>query len=230
MEVLQKQSIVDLATSSIIDFICSGSFKKGDKLPTEMEMTKTLGISRSALRESYRRLQEKGYLSISNGKGAFVRSTDKALDTNPLSWFKEHDAQMRDYLQVRLSIDPLAARLAARKKTVADIEKLREIQADFEKAYAVKDNERMAIDDAAFHEEIAAISRNELLRALVKIINTYCAPLRGRSLRLEDHSSHAIGPHRRILEAIARGDGDAAAQESTDHMRCAYKDICGEDI
>jgi len=88
----------------------------------------------------------------------------------------------------------------------------------------------MAILDARFHEKIVNITHNELLIALVRLVNYYFEKLRQTSFGIEEHASHAIEPHKRILEAIAAGDADKAANESVAHMKTAFKDLCGEVI
>ncbi|WP_315602012.1 FadR/GntR family transcriptional regulator [Treponema socranskii] len=225
---IQKKSVVDLATESITQFILEGGFSEGDKLPTEMEMTKHLNISRSALRESYSRLQSLGFITIENGRGAFVKKTKQDFETDPLIWFKVHNTQMIDYLEVRLSIDPFTARLAALNRTNDDIIELSKIQQKFEYAYSQKDNVLMATVDSQFHEKIAECSKNELLKTLIKIINHYCAELRKHSLKLDKNAARAIEPHRNILYAIKIQNVKAAERASREHIRRAMKDLCGK--
>jgi len=230
MESIKKQSTVDLASKGIIKFLETGDLEVGDKLPTEQAMCAKLGISRATLREVYRRLQSQGYVELENGRGAFVRS--KSIDPvqQATNWFRLHDAQMREYLEVRMSLDPLAARLAAMKRTEEDIAVLNQIQKEFEDCQKNHDSAQMAILDARFHEKIVNITHNELLIALVRLVNYYFEKLRQTSFGIEEHASHAIEPHKRILEAIAAGDADKAANESVAHMKTAFKDLCGEEI
>ena len=121
IDMVQKQSVVDLAVGSITSYICGSNLAIGDKLPPEVQMTHMLGISRPALREAYARLQVFGFIDLLPGRGAFVRSKNKNFATDPLAWFKEHKAQIKDYLEVRLELDPLAASLAARNRSNDDI-------------------------------------------------------------------------------------------------------------
>lgn len=228
MRPLEKQSVVDLAVDSIIDFLKKGNLKEGEKLPTEMYMTKSLGISRTTLREAYRRLQTLGYISIENGKGAFVRSLDIDLLSDPMSWFQMHGVQVRDYLEVRLHFDPIVARLAAKNRNDKDIEELKNIHQEFLKSYDAKENFDMARIDAMFHDKIASASHNELLEVLVRIINCYCDNLRKRSFRLYTHAANAVGPHTQILQAIIDGDEKLAAEASYNHMRQAAEDLLGD--
>ena len=226
IDMVQKQSVVDLAVGSITSYICGSNLAIGDKLPPEVQMTHMLGISRPALREAYARLQVFGFIDLLPGRGAFVRSKNKNFATDPLAWFKEHKAQIKDYLEVRLELDPLAASLAARNRSNDDIRILKEAKEKFETAYQAGDADQMTEADAAFHNAIAQSPRNELLVAIINLINGYCAPLREQSLSLQEHASHAIQPHQKIFDAIVSGNETQAAEESRKHMQTALADIC----
>lgn len=221
-----KQSAVQIASNEIVRFLKEEKLKPGDKLPPEVEMSRRLGISRATLREVYHQLQASGYIDLINGRGAFAAGPKKEFD-DALYWFRTNEAKLKDYLEVRLSIDPLAARLAAQRKTEDDIVLLRNIEQTFEEAISRKDNVGMADKDAEFHARIVQMTGNELLIALEKIINHYFEKLRQTSFLLEQHANNAIKPHRAIMEAIARGDYMAAERESSAHMRQSLHDLCG---
>ena len=228
MRPIEKQSTVDLATDMIIEYLKSGEVEIGDKLPSEYMMCKRLNISRTTIRETYRKLQSLGYIEIKNGKGAFVKNREQDIVQQAISWFRGHTAQMSDYLQVRINLDPLAAQLAATHKTDSDIARLREIQNHFEKACEQKDNKAMAELDAKLHEAIVLMTQNELLIALIRIVNYYFEQLRQTSFKVQKNAYHAVEPHRLIIEAIAAGDQEKAARESIKHMLAAYNDLCSE--
>ncbi len=228
MKVIKKQSIVDMAAEQIKEYLASDEIQIGDKLPTEYEMCNSLNVSRATLREVYRKLQSQGYLDLKPGRGAFVKNKEADLVQQAINWFRDHDAQMQSYLEVRLYLDPLASKLAAKHRTEKDILILKQIQVEFEKSYFDKDNKRMAQLDADFHKAIVDISNNELLMALINIVNYYFEQLRMTSFKLQEHASHALEPHRKIIEAIEAGDVKKAEEESVEHMKIALRDLCGE--
>ncbi|MGH0052055.1 MAG: FadR/GntR family transcriptional regulator [Sphaerochaetaceae bacterium] len=227
MKQVKKQSVVDIAAEQIIEFLGSADIKLGDKLPVEYEMCNMLSISRATLREVYRKLQSQGYLELKNGKGAFVKNKEQDILQRATNWFREHDAQLLSYLEVRLYLDPLAGKLAAQYRTEEDVARLKSIQNMFEDSLAKRDNVKMAQLDAELHKAIVDISKNDLLIALVQIVNYYFEQLRQTSFMVESHADHAIQPHRNIIHAIAKGDFVLAEKESVNHMRIALKDLCG---
>ena len=227
MELVQKQSTVQIASQAIIDFIRSGEIKPGEKMPSETEMSKKLGVSRATLREVYRQLEIMGYIRLEAGRGAFVAETKNSVVEEVTNYFRLNSGKMKDYLEVRLSFDANAARLAAERRTDDEVILLEAYQREFEDAVSQKDNVLMATLDAKFHEKIVDMAHNELMSALEKLINFYFSQLRQKSFLLDEHAKNAIEPHRAILSAIRKGDGELAALESTNHMKKSLSDICG---
>ena len=227
MELVQKQSTVQIASQAIIDFIKEGDIKPGEKMPSETVMSKRLGVSRATLREVYRQLEIMGYIKLEAGRGAFVAETQNSVVEEVTNYFRLNSGKMKDYLEVRLSFDAHAARLAAERRTEDEVILLEAYQREFEDAVSRKDNVLMATLDAKFHEKIVDMAHNELMSALEKLINFYFSQLRQKSFLLDEHANHAIEPHRAILSAIRKGDGELAALESTKHMQRSLSDICG---
>ncbi len=218
-----------MAAEQIKEFLQSDSISIGDKLPTENEMCNRLNVSRPTLREVYRDLQSQGFLEIKNGYGAFVKSKEEDIVQKTRNWFKDHDIQMHNYLEVRLYLDPLAAKLAAKHRTEGDVIHLKKLQQKFERSYEAGDNKKMAEYDAAFHKAIVDITKNDLLVALVTIVNYYFEQLRTASFSLQENAENALTPHRNIIKAIEDGDLKRAETESISHIEKAIKDLCGED-
>lgn len=229
MEPIQKKSTVDLAVEKLTEYICSGGIAVGDKMPAEMVLCKQLNISRTTIREAYRVLQSQGYLDIQPGRGAFVQSKEQNFIQEAMDWISSHRVVSSDYLFVRMALDPLAASLAAENAVSRDIDELCTIHQAFVKSVHEKDYVAMAELDARFHARIAAITHNDLLIALVGLVNHYFEILRQNSFQFERNASHAIVPHERILEAIAAGDSEQAKKESVAHMQAAIQDLCRDD-
>ena len=227
MEPIQKKSTVDLAVEKLIEYVQSDNVIIGDKLPAEVVLCKELNISRTTMREAYRVLQSQGYLEIQIGKGAFVKSKERDFIQEAIEWISTHKVQMKDYLFVRMALDPLAARLAAENATQQDIDALCEIHKVFVEAVYRRDNAALELYDAKYHEQIAQMTHNDLLLSLVRITNHYFKILRQTSFRFEAHADHAIMPHEQILASIAQKQPEKAAQASTEHMRTAFQDLCG---
>ena len=71
---IDKMSTTDKAIESIRSYIQEPGRNPGEKLPTENELGKQLGVGRSSIREALRVLQTMGYVTIVHGKGAFIKA------------------------------------------------------------------------------------------------------------------------------------------------------------
>ncbi|MCX7026034.1 MAG: FCD domain-containing protein [Spirochaetes bacterium] len=226
MEHIRKNSTVDMASDQIVEYLQSDAIQLGDKLPSEKAMCDIMHISRTTIREAYRKLQSLGYLDIVNGKGAFVKSKDHDIIQESINSLRSNKALINDYLEVRKALDPLAAKLASVYRTREGIAILQKLHSEFLEAYAADDSKAMAKIDASIHLAIVTMTKNDLLIALTKVINFYFENLREKSFLNKHDATNAIGPHERIIAAISRGDSNTASQESLKHMDAAIKDLC----
>ncbi|QTL99755.1 FCD domain-containing protein [Iocasia frigidifontis] len=226
MKPIIKKTAVDLTVENLINYIKDGEAIIGDKLPSENELCKQMNVSRTTIREAFRVLQSKGYINIKTGKGAFVLSKKENFMQDATEWIRKHKIEMSDYIEVRIAMDPLSARLAAKNRTKEDINSLKEMQELFVASVENSDYEKMAELDAKFHERIALASNNDLLVVLGRIVNDFFKVLRKNSFKFEENAKHAILPHQKILDSIIIQDEDKAAKESLLHMRQALKDLC----
>lgn len=71
---IDKMSTTDKVIESIRSYIQEPGRNPGEKLPTENELGKQLGVGRSSIREALRVLQTMGYVTIVHGKGAFIKA------------------------------------------------------------------------------------------------------------------------------------------------------------
>ena len=104
--------------------IVGGTIQPGDPLPPEDELTSNLAVSRTVLREAVRVLAAKGLVEAKPKIGTRVRARSdwNILDPDVLSWRAEttNDRKLyEDTTEVRLAIEPLAARLAASRASAA---------------------------------------------------------------------------------------------------------------
>ena len=80
MNSLEKKNLSQIAAESIKEYIFENDLKAGDKLPTEVELMKTLGVSRSTIREAIKQIQMFGVLDVKPGQGAVIKEFDHDAD------------------------------------------------------------------------------------------------------------------------------------------------------
>ncbi len=213
---------VDIAIDEMRKIICSGEYGVGDKLPTEAEWTEKLAMSRSTVREAMRFLQATGYLEIIHGRGAFVRAIISAAES-PEKWLREKRVTLQDFFELRMALEPQAARLAAKNISDTQLKKLQDLFVQFEIAYEKKDDRKITAFDEKIHQCIFEATGNPLFPRLYAEICALLQEYSRNTLQLPLFRQNALEPHRAIIRAIACHDPDDAFFEMLAHIRLARR-------
>jgi DNA-binding FadR family transcriptional regulator len=176
------------AVEHIRQLVQSGELKPGDRLPSERELSRRLGVSRSTLREAIRALVVMNILVPRHGDGTYVSSLEPELLSAPFTFAVDaQPALQKHLLEARRVLEPACARIAATRIT---------------------DEELAELDDVELHTAIARATRNPILLALMGSIGTLAPESAARSRR----------GHRAIIAALRRRDPDAAAVAMERHL------------
>lgn len=231
MKPIARVSQTDMIVKELTAWFQTDAIATGDKLPTEMELCDRLQVGRSTLREAIKALQVMGYVTIEPGRGAFLKR--KNLD-NPvhqlLSWLGSRKTEVADLIEVRMQIEPFAARLAVERGSDADIARIDARRDDYEQLLQVEPfdealGERLGELDAAFHAAIAQASHNLLLIDLNTVAAEAFKAYRQRSFMIKSHASNAVAPHRKIVAALQARDAAAAQRTMKSHLFKALEDM-----
>lgn len=205
---------------SIRDMIERRGLKTGERLPPERELTRILATSRTSVREALRTLDGLGVVEIRPGRGAYVRVVAARLRA---AWWEEYLADHRDrvldMLEVRELLDARAAALAARRASDDEIAALRSVLEAQAGAVEANDVTAIVAADVQFHNLIARISRNAVLAELAKGIINALHDDREAAFRIPGRPRRSLDEHRAVLEAIGRGDAEAAERLMRTHVQ-----------
>lgn len=204
-----RRSVVSDVRQQLIALIRSGEVKVNDQLPSEMQLARQFGVSRPVVREAIVSLNALGLTTSLNGRGTFVTSTTAEPPLLLGGYAPEHVNEIRRCLEIP------AARLAALRRTDADIVRLRGLLARID---AEEEANRRNKIDAEFHVGIAEVTGNPLL---TRLIGDMRSSLEDESLTVSVVANRRAGAraeHLAIVEAIARQDGAAAADAMCAHL------------
>lgn len=199
--------------------IISGTVKAGELLPNEDALRSEISVSRTAYREAVKVLTAKGLVESRPKSGTRVAPRDSwnLLDPDVLSWHFEADPNekfIRDLFELRRFVEPSAARLAALRRTPADLARM---EAAFR---GMVDNPPYADitirSDLAFHVAVFTAAQNSTLQCLASVVvATIQWSLLLKSANDRDYFVASLTDHERVLDAIAQRDGDLAAARMT---------------
>ncbi|MEO1025616.1 MAG: GntR family transcriptional regulator [Pseudomonadota bacterium] len=189
----------------ILAAIDDGVYIPGDRL-VESELADRFGVSRTPIREALQRLETQSLLAR-DGRSLVVAS----LDHN----------QMAELYVVRSELEALSARLAARHATEEEVRLMEQLVA--EDRELVDDPAALARTNRRFHRQVHLASHNRYLVQQLDLVYRSMALMATTSLAAEGRPQVALDEHAAIVEAIKRGDGDAAYVELKGHISRAFE-------
>ncbi|WP_413719681.1 GntR family transcriptional regulator [Silicimonas sp. MF1-12-2] len=189
----------------ILRAIDIGTYRPGDRL-VESELAERFGVSRTPIREALQRLETQSLLAR-DGRSLIVAS----LDHN----------QMAELYMVRSELEGLAAKLAARHATEEEVRFLKEMVE--EDRARVGDPAALARTNRRFHRQVHLASHNRYLVQQLDLVYRSMALMATTSLAAKGRSEVALAEHAEIVDAIARGDGEAASAALRAHISRAFE-------
>ncbi|WP_282182644.1 FadR/GntR family transcriptional regulator [Aliiroseovarius marinus] len=217
------ESLADAVVAQIEDLIASGILKQGRQLPSERELAETLRVSRPKLREALHILEERGLVMIKHGEGSFVAPlTGQAMLPALLDLYGRHEPAFFDYLEYRREQEGFAARLAARRATRADKERISEILTEIEQAWKANDPKASREADFALHSAIVDASQNAtLIHMMASIFDlTQQSVFYNRDFlkTLDGTGKKLLEQHLELGQAVIEGDETRAEKAALDHI------------
>lgn len=213
--------------------IASGALAPGSRLPGERELARALEVSRPSVREAIGSLQNAGLVETRAGAGTYVTADalDRLADDDGGG---EPDMSVLALLEARATFEPQVAALAARRATRD--EEAETLLAAMDELTTLEDSGRRARwrdADRRFHLRIAAMTGNPLLgRMAAEVADAMGQPLwrRLHDTAVTDPSRTRLfaAEHRLIYEAIAAGDGEAAALYAGRHVERVRRQITAD--
>lgn len=180
--------------------------------PTEADLAKQYGVSRSVTREAVKMLTAKGLLTARPRKGTSVQSAEhwNLFDADVLRWLLERKFSLlllRQFTELRIAIEPAAAAIAA---TAADARGLAAIRLGYDRMEAAERGEDDTLEaDIAFHVAVLEASANPFYAQFRDVVETALRTSIRFTNRFNGRTAN-LPQHRAVLSAIEARDADAA--------------------
>lgn len=222
--------IFEQAVEQIRNLISSGDLEVGQKLPTEQELSRQLGVSRSSVREALRVLEAEGSVEIRHGSGTYISSRRVQSDQQGelLSWLSQREETLEQVMEVRESIEPLAASLAAVRASQESLNEIRAIVAEqvrLSRQSGESDLDDLAHLDEMFHLAVSAASGNDIAHEIIShLIPAFNASNRA-VMNLSHRAQKMESEHLKILSALDVRDAVAAGEAMQIHLQQVKQQI-----
>ena len=227
LETIHHRRLPDVVAERILEAARSGSIREGDRLPSEPELAKQLGVGRTTIREALGKLQALGLVEVIRGRGSFLRTSGEHDDAKTIfaRWTRERRFEITHLVEVRISLESVAAGLAANRATAREIVQLKRLNDRHRAAATDNDHEGVVETDAAFHVALIDASDNPFLGRLYAALADELVDFRRKTLALEGAPERSASGHDTIIGALERRDATGARAAAVSHLWVLYKEI-----
>jgi DNA-binding FadR family transcriptional regulator len=209
-EKIRRKTTLEQAIEAIKNYIVTNKLQEGDSLPPEMELADALGISRNILREALRHYRTLGIIGSKPKIGTFIA---RLAPENPyrgyLPFIAANEDSMRELAEARIVLECGAASLIAARATPERVRELEAINARLEETVELDKRLKLEIE---LHSAMLRIAGNTIINGLIPLLVNFFQQRLQSGSGQPGHPRHEVdAEHRRIIDAIARRDGNTLA-------------------
>lgn len=176
----------------------------------EVDLSRKLGVSRTLLREVFRRLEGIGLIRLSPNCGAMVRDITRD--------------EIEEVYFLRMLLEKAAAPLIVRNLTDEDLAELQALNGAFAQACRVRDMPKMIEGNLAFHRRLAKVTRNRTLEQFLEISRLQTHQARYIAWADERCVEKSLQDHEDMLAALRRRDAAAFGAVTIRHIETGKGD------
>jgi GntR family transcriptional repressor for pyruvate dehydrogenase complex len=205
-------------TRHLLDYLLSGHFAPGDRIPSERQLAQALEIGRAGVREAIKSLSLLGLIAVRQGDGTYLAHSASSLLPEVIEWgLLLGERRVEDLIEARTNLEAFNAALAAQRGTAEDIDQL------WKRLEAMRGAGRNLAAyvqaDIDFHLHVAKMSGNEVLANLAGSFQSLLRVWATKIVESEGETLSVSNEHEPIVAAIAAGDAEGARYEMDKHMR-----------
>lgn len=208
LEIEKREPLSKVAARRLRTAIIDGTFALGEPL-SELPLAKSLGISKTPLREALAQLQAEGLIKVIPQKGTFV--------------FSLSAEEVAALCELRFTLESAALKYAFDRNHVALLVGLKGIVAKMTRAKEQGDAPVYLQLDNDFHEQFFAHCKNDFLHDAYHHISYRVSALRNFLSKRPYHTDKSFKEHQDIIEAIEEHDLDAGQAVLNRHINRTRK-------
>jgi GntR family transcriptional regulator, transcriptional repressor for pyruvate dehydrogenase complex len=223
---VQYDRLCEQVARQLQETILAGDLPEGSQLPPERELAEKFRVSRTVIREAIKVLGERGLVEVVPGKGSFViRLSTEAASLYMGLLVQARQASNLQLQEVRSALEVSAAGYAAARATPEDLVALRAAVDALDRCLDRHSAEEIVAAELKLHTLLADASHNPLFRVMLDPITSALVDVWRLLCQVTDSPRRGQSYHQLILQAIERGDPDAARDAMQQHMAQVHQDL-----
>lgn len=209
---LKKESVVQSVINRLTDAMRSKELKPGDKIPTEPELSESLGVARSSVREAIKILTYLGVLESKRSEGTFVCSGYKESMIDPMVYgIILNQDSFDNLMELREMTETGMMRLAMAHHEESELAELEQLLEEMQRAVEEEEDPVGAFFevDNKFHDKIADMGKNPMADKINRVVRSLTHSVRYDTVSAMIRGGRAeqlIDTHRQLYYAIKSGD------------------------
>lgn len=213
--------IYEKVVEKLKENIASGALLPGDPLPSERQLMKEFGVSRSSLREGFRVMELLGLIESIPGKGRFVRLP--RANSEAEGDIRLEDSAVLELMEARRVLDPAIAAESAMKATPSDLTRMLRIITDTERKLEAPDLRAQA--DFDFHLALAEATHNFVFVNITRMNFDLILATHDKIYKLLDDKDAFLEEHKAMYEAILDHNVELARDMAAKHIDRIYRTL-----
>jgi len=219
---IENVSLVDRVESNLVLLLQQQKLKVGDSIPTELELTEMLGVSRTVVREALMRLRLMGLIESKKKKGSVITSPDlfgnmsKSMNPHILS-----PETLREIFEIRLVLEIGMADLLFHRVSKEDIKILHEIVDD--EPPSTQQHLFVAEHEITFHGKLYEITGNETLKKFQKLLLPVFDYVHKSGLLKKQDLPKMFVSHKELVNILESGTPEQFRNGMRSHLENHFK-------
>lgn len=197
------RSRVHQVRDELEDDIVNGRMRPGEQMQIEALMAR-FGVSRTPVREALQQLEISGLVAVQPKRGTFVAEVGIT--------------ELMQMFEVMAELEALCARLAARRVTRQALDEVKQALLACETECGKQELNAYYYANEQFHQLIYQACGNPFLVQQTLVLKNRLKPYRRLQLQMRNRMGQSLQEHREIVDALERGDAEAAASVARAHV------------
>jgi GntR family transcriptional repressor for pyruvate dehydrogenase complex len=216
----RRQTVTSQVVDYVLNLIKTGKVPPGEKLPTEFQLSASLGVSRTCVREAMKSLESLRIVRIRPRVGAIVLEPSPSNLLHAENFSIALQKQQTDMLlQFRLIMEVGLASLAAENRTAADLAVMNDVLEKYRRE--LESHQADCVTDLSFHSVLASAAKNPIAVMVWEMLSSRLAQILSRTVVLPNVPEQSYREHLKIYRAIKEGNARKARRAMREHLENA---------